>query len=158
MAVIAENNVFMKSSRGMYVISGFRRKADKNCALLCYYAASSGNFLPTFRDKLSFPSLGFQNPRESFVFEFWNPEDGTDRLSRNVTHKLHFSLRNCPKQRSSQLLRGGSLKPCILFTFQFEIIPKINKILQDAAVCRYLFTTKSHYMFRMSIATIIRST
>jgi hypothetical protein len=27
------------------MISGFRREVDENCALLDYYAASSGNFL-----------------------------------------------------------------------------------------------------------------
>jgi hypothetical protein len=32
------------------VISGFRREVDETCALLCYYAAYSGNFIPTFRD------------------------------------------------------------------------------------------------------------
>jgi len=33
------------------VISGFRHKVDENCALLgIYYAPSSGNFLPIFRD------------------------------------------------------------------------------------------------------------
>jgi hypothetical protein len=35
--------------------SNFRREVDENCALLGYYAASSGNFLPTFRDNLSVP-------------------------------------------------------------------------------------------------------
>jgi hypothetical protein len=34
------------------VISGFRLEVDENCALLGYYAASSGNFFPTFQDKL----------------------------------------------------------------------------------------------------------
>jgi hypothetical protein len=34
----------------------------------------------------------------------------------------------------------------------------IKKIQQDATVCRYLFTAKLLYMFRMSIAPIIRST
>jgi len=34
----------------------------------------------------------------------------------------------------------------------------INKIQQDATVCRYLFTAKSLDMFRASIAPIIRST
>ena len=34
----------------------------------------------------------------------------------------------------------------------------INKIQQDATVCRYLFTAKSLYMFRVSIAPINRST
>jgi len=36
--------------------SGFRSEVDENCALLDYYAACSGNFLPTFRDNLSVPS------------------------------------------------------------------------------------------------------
>jgi len=35
------------------VISGFRRKADGNCASLDHYAASSGNFLTKFRDNIS---------------------------------------------------------------------------------------------------------
>ena len=34
----------------------------------------------------------------------------------------------------------------------------INKIQPDATVCRYLFTAKLLYMFRVSIAPIIRST
>jgi hypothetical protein len=33
-------------------------EVDENCVLLGYYAASSGNFLPTFRDNLSVPSSG----------------------------------------------------------------------------------------------------
>ena len=45
-----------------------------NCALLGYYAASSGNSLSTFRDNLSVP--------------FSTPEDGTARLARNVGKKL----------------------------------------------------------------------
>ena len=42
-------------------ISGFLREVDENCPLLGYYAASSGNFLPTFRDNLSIPSSGVKN-------------------------------------------------------------------------------------------------
>jgi hypothetical protein len=38
-----------------YEISGFRREVDENCVLLGYYAASSGDSLPTFRDNLSVP-------------------------------------------------------------------------------------------------------
>ena len=37
----------------------FRREDTDNCALLGSYAASSGNFLPTFRHDLSVPSSGF---------------------------------------------------------------------------------------------------
>ena len=35
------------------LISGFRRDVDEICALVGYYAASCGNCLPTFRDKVS---------------------------------------------------------------------------------------------------------
>ena len=38
---------------------------SENCALLGYYAVSSGNFLPMFWDNLSVPSSGFKNPKES---------------------------------------------------------------------------------------------
>jgi hypothetical protein len=34
------------------VISGFRREGDENCALMGYYAVSSGNSLQTFRANL----------------------------------------------------------------------------------------------------------
>jgi len=43
------------------VISGFRRKVDKICALLGYYAACSGHFLPTFRENRSVPSSRDKN-------------------------------------------------------------------------------------------------
>ena len=41
----------------------------ENCAFLGYYAARSGNFLPTYRDNCL-------------------KRDGTDKLSRNVGKKL----------------------------------------------------------------------
>lgn len=47
-----------------FVISGFHCEVDENCAFLVYYGASSGNFLPKFR------------------------EDGTDWLTRNAGKKL----------------------------------------------------------------------
>jgi hypothetical protein len=37
-------------------ISGFRREVDENCAVLGYYAASSGDLVPTLRDNPSVPS------------------------------------------------------------------------------------------------------
>ena len=48
----------------------------KNLALLGCYAASRGNSLPTFRDKLLGPNLRVQ------------AESKTDKLSRNVGNKL----------------------------------------------------------------------
>jgi len=77
----------------------------KNCTILGYYAASSGNLLPTFRDNLSIQSSGFKN-----WIEFLNPEDGTDRLSRNVGKKSPLLAANNSEERSSQLLRSGILK------------------------------------------------
>ena len=50
-----------------------------------YYAASSDNFLPTFRDQLAAPSSGFKNQNP---FRFLTHEGGNDRLSRNVQKKL----------------------------------------------------------------------
>jgi len=41
-----------KQYTNTWVTSGFRREVDGNCALLGYFAASRGNFLPTFRDNL----------------------------------------------------------------------------------------------------------
>ena len=45
-----------RNRRVLCVISGFRREVDGNRALLGYYAAISGSFLPTFRENLSVPS------------------------------------------------------------------------------------------------------
>jgi hypothetical protein len=39
------------------VISGFSREVDEKYALLCCYAESIGNFLPTFRDNVSVQGL-----------------------------------------------------------------------------------------------------
>jgi len=65
------------------VISGFHCALDENCALLRHYAASNCDFF----------YLRFGTTQK--------PEDGTDRLSRNVGNKLPLSLRNIPKERSS---------------------------------------------------------
>jgi len=40
--------LYKQCTNNAWVISGFRREVDGNCALLGYFAASSGNFLPTF--------------------------------------------------------------------------------------------------------------
>ena len=64
------------------VISDFRRDIDVICALLGYYATSSGNPVPTFWNSVSVPS--------SMVVLIL--EDGTDRLSRNVGKGLPFDV------------------------------------------------------------------
>ena len=53
----------------------------------------------------------YRSHSQSFLGGFLNPENGTDRLSRNVCSDLPpYSLNNNAEQRSSDLLRGGSLK------------------------------------------------
>ena len=74
-------------------ISGFRREVAKNCALVGYYAASSGNFLPTFRDNLSVPTSGFNNKKIMRIGSIGCPET----LVRNY----HYSLRDNPEESGS---------------------------------------------------------
>jgi hypothetical protein len=63
----------------VFLISGFCPTVAVNCALLCYCAVSSCNFLLAFQDNLLVPS--------SELFGFLNPENGTNSLSRNFGKK-----------------------------------------------------------------------
>jgi len=85
------------------VISGFRHQVDKNCALLGYYAASSGNLLPTFQENSIGPETSVRN--------------------------YHYSPNNNPEQSSSYLPRGQSLKSRI-FLRQFNNTLSIAEIIQ----------------------------
>ena len=58
----------------------------KNSVLLCYYAANSGNFLPTFRDNLLAPSVTM----------------GSIGCPDTSVRDYHYSLHNNPEGRSSQ--------------------------------------------------------
>jgi hypothetical protein len=71
-------------------LSGFRREVDENGAFLGYYAAYSGNSLPTFRDNILVPSSRVENSRIKWsrFLGFVTLEDGIDRLSRNVGKEL----------------------------------------------------------------------
>jgi hypothetical protein len=68
--------------------SVIRREANKNFPLLGYHTASSGNFLPTFRDKLSIPSSRVKNPHFMVQEGFLTLEVRTDKLSRNFGEEL----------------------------------------------------------------------
>jgi hypothetical protein len=88
------------------VISGFRREVDGNCALLCCYAASSGNSIPTFRNDVSGPSSRVKKPKmEKNMGPIGCPETST--------RKYHCSLHNSPEERSSQDLTS----------FEFDGLP-----------------------------------
>ena len=66
------------------VVSGVHREVDENCALLGYYAMSSGNLLSTFRNNLLVPSSWVPRPPPQKK----RGEVGTDRLPQNVGKKL----------------------------------------------------------------------
>jgi len=68
------------------VISGFRREVDEYCALLRYYARSSGNFLPMFRGNL---------PVQSWNLDPWNM--GPIGCPETSVRNCHYSVRNKPE-------------------------------------------------------------
>jgi hypothetical protein len=79
------------------VISGFRRDADENCAVLGYNAASSGNPLPTFQDNVSVPSSTFKKST------FWPLKMGPIRCPEMSVKDYHSTLRYTPEDRRSVL-------------------------------------------------------
>jgi len=67
--------------------------------LLGHYAASSGNFLPTFRENIFVPSSGFKNPR--IPLDSWSLELEPTGFYETPVRNYHYSLRNDPEERSS---------------------------------------------------------
>jgi hypothetical protein len=94
-----------------------------NCALLGYYAASSGNFLLTFGTTCRSHLQGSGRSETSVInYNYW--------------------LRNNPEERSFHLLRSGSLKlrtditanvcePNAAFTLLFRILEVPGSILRQ---------------------------
>jgi len=76
------------------VISGFRREADKNCALLGYYAASGGGILTD----VSVHPIGSHLQGSVLGSLKMGPKVCTETSVRNY----HYSLCNNPEKRSSQ--------------------------------------------------------
>jgi len=64
----------------------------ENCAFLRNYAASGGNFLPTFRDTLLVPSFGVKM--------------GLLGCPEMLVRNYHYSLHNNPEEHSWYLLCG----------------------------------------------------
>ena len=97
-----------------------------------------------------------------------NSEYRCSRLSRNVVYistKLHF----CLNVHGHENLKWYVVIPASFYNLIMELSEllsertfpaayTINKIQQDATVCRCFFTAKLLYIFRVSIAPIIRST
>jgi hypothetical protein len=72
-----------KKQAKLYLISGFRRDVEI-CALLGYYAASSGNLYRRFGTMYLCYLQGSRSPRRKEDLDFWTFEDGADTLYRNV--------------------------------------------------------------------------
>jgi hypothetical protein len=66
------------------------KENQENCTLLGNYAASSGNFLPTFQENLLFPSSRVKNP---------NPHTGKPKLV--MREGLQF-YKQCHKNNVSE--------------------------------------------------------
>jgi len=81
------------------MISCFCHEANENCAVLGYYAVSSGNFSPTFRDNLWVPSSAVKNFYLKFQDNLPSPIDCPEMSVRNY----HYLLCNNPEQHSSNM-------------------------------------------------------
>ena len=75
------------------------QSAQENWALLGYYTACSGNFLPTFRDNLSVPC------RIS-----WQLKMGPRACPKTSVINYHYKLCNDSERRRSHLILGGGMK------------------------------------------------
>ena len=64
--------------RVLRMISGFRREADENCAVLGYYTTSNGDYLPKFRDNLSI---------RNYYYSRSNPEERSSHLDTSGKKK-----------------------------------------------------------------------
>ena len=79
------------------LISGFPAKYLKSAPFwVITYTASSGKFLPTFRDNVSVPYSGLKNGIPLRMGPICCPETSV-RI-------FHYSLRNNPEERSSQMV------------------------------------------------------
>ena len=87
---IQQNRICASLNHFLSVTSGCRRDVDKNRALLGHYAASSCNFLTSFRDNPSGPV--FKGSR-IFLYSYFRPlKMGPDGFSRNFDKKLPLNL------------------------------------------------------------------
>ena len=92
----AQFKYLFQTMTNLCVTSGFRHNVDDIWAILRYYAAYSGNFVPKFRDNLLVPSSSVKN---SLTFEM-RPTGSPETSVRND----HSTLRNIQEERVFQRL------------------------------------------------------
>jgi hypothetical protein len=88
------------SWRYLHRTSGFRRDVDEISTLLGYYAAPTGNPLPTFRDNVSVPSSRISKSKKKRTS--WLLEAGLIRCPETLVY-YHSTLRNIPQERRCYL-------------------------------------------------------
>jgi hypothetical protein len=71
---------FVDGTKTAVGLSGFGGEVDQNYVLLCYYAASNGKLLPTFRDNVSFPSSRVKD----FLPLNNNPEESNSQIRNSI--------------------------------------------------------------------------
>jgi len=91
----------------------------REVALLRYYATSSGNFLPTFRDDL---------PVQSWILDPWNM--GPIGCLETSVRNRHYPLRNKREERTSHL--------CVHFTHEVKGISQ-GKTAGDSRMLPLIF-------------------
>ena len=111
------------------MISCCSSEVDKNCTLLGYYPASSGNFLPTFRDNLTFPSSRIKNPKRKPVTLLGAVPAPAGTTLQRTYHRPHSSLYNKPRTRAPGLFYCLTLKMGPTGCPETSIIPR--KMLQQ---------------------------
>jgi len=79
------------------MIADLARDVDEICARLPRYAASSGNFLPTFRISLSVQSSRVETSKNDFL-DFLAIEDVTD-CPETSTKNYHSASRDVREER-----------------------------------------------------------
>jgi hypothetical protein len=94
------------------LIPGPRREVDENCALLWYYAAYSGNSLPTFRDNLWVPSSKVKKFKMNWTFKM-----GQMSCLEITLRNYHYKLRNIPEERRYHSYTS-------IFIGKFACVPK----------------------------------
>ena len=129
----------------------------ENYALLGYYTASSRNFLTTFRNNLLVPSSGVKNPFGN-PLDSWSLKIGPIGCIETSLRNYDYSLRNSPEERSSHLIRGGSLKSRHLWFFTYSADMTSRRPQSRAAPSLQQLTVRHDVSGRHdhSVATVTR--
>jgi hypothetical protein len=109
-----------------------------NCVLVGCYAASSGNFLPTFRHYLSVPFSRVKNPKRNklSVLAANNPEERSSHLLRC----LPLLSVQCEQHLPDGLPYDSTVQPSSTFRTTVPCSPPAPSVRQYRAVLQHLHT------------------